>query len=268
MFSHLHHPLGFEINRRARLGDDFPGGIQQLHGTEFIGFDQLLQRRLDPLLGDTTPAPLRADDQPQRRGDVSGTVDQGRARGRRDPAMLDDLPGHDHGPAGQEQPINQFGPFEEVGVHARSARTAAYGRTWSGLSWFLAGAAVPGGGAPFTGRPSRKRLSSCSVNAFGANSALPRSVAESPANWDGAITMCGVKKMINSVFESVLDFLLNRFPRSGMSPSRGILLSELILLFCMSPPMMTGCPLGVTTTVSAERMLMTGALTPPPMGTD
>src|SRR6266852_3226498 len=137
---------------------------------------------------------------------------------------------------------------------------AAPGCTGSYLCFL--GALSFGGAASLAGKSSMNRFNSCSVNALGANSALLLSLLDRAANCAGAITMCGVKKMMSSVFESCLTLCLKRYPNKGMSPRNGILLSDCILLFCMRPPMITGCPSGVTTTVSAERILMTGAVTP------
>src|SRR5258706_208284 len=74
--------------------------------------------------------------------------------------------------------------------------------------------------------------------------------------------MRGVRKIINSVFSSLRVLCLKRFPSKGMSPRSGILLSDCILALRMRPPMITVWPSGVTTTVSAERVSMTGAKTP------
>src|SRR5258708_10109998 len=137
---------------------------------------------------------------------------------------------------------------------------AAPGGTGSYLCFF--GALSFGGAAALDGKSSMNRFTSCSVKALGANSALLLAVLDRAASCDGAITMCGVKKMMSSVFESCLTLCLKRYPNKGMSPRNGILLSVWILLFCMRPPMITCCPSGVPSTVSVDRILMTAAHTP------
>ncbi len=73
--------------------------------------------------------------------------------------------------------------------------------------------------------------------------------------------------MSSSVLASDLVLRLKRFPTKGRSPNTGILLSESASDWYMRPPMMTVWPSGVTTTVSALRELMSGALTELEMGT-
>src|SRR5207247_9758107 len=80
---------------------------------------------------DATPTSLGADDQPQRRGDVFGTIDQGGACGGFDPVMLHDLPGHDQRPPGEQQPVNQLGSSGHVSVQGQENRRG-FGRSTSG----------------------------------------------------------------------------------------------------------------------------------------
>ena len=72
-------------------------------------------------------------------------------------------------------------------------------------------------------------------------------------------TMYGVRKMSSSVLLSVLVVRLKAFPKNGISPSSGTLLIVELVCFCINPPMTTVVWSGVTTTVSAEVLLMIGA---------
>jgi len=110
-------------------------------------------------------------------------------------------------------------------------------------------------GMSFTGNESRKRSNCSFVTAF-RTSDLAFSSAESAASWGGAATMCGVKNMMSSVFESLLCVCLKSTPRYGISPSKGILVSVWAFWSWIRPPITTVWPSGVTTTVSAERMVM------------
>ena len=67
-------------------------------------------------------------------------------------------------------------------------------------------------------------------------------------------------KITSSVLSLVLVVRLNALPRYGISPSSGTLLTCVLSVFCINPPMTTVVWSGVTTTVSAEVLLMTGAL--------
>src|SRR5207248_10281349 len=67
--------------------------------------------------------------------------------------------------------------------------------------------------------------------------------------------------MMSSVLVLPRALRLKSAPNPGMSPRIGILLSVAVLLFSIRPPIMTVWPSGVTTTVSAERLSMTGAKT-------
>src|SRR6185503_18532783 len=59
----------------------------------------------------------------------------------------------------------------------------------------------------------------------------------------------------------------NGKPRMGMSPRSGILRTVSVRWVSINPPITTVWALGVTTTVSAERLAMTGALALLEMGT-
>src|ERR1017187_10220358 len=85
-----------------------------------------------------------------------------------------------------------------------------------------------------------------------------------PGSREGESTMCGVRNISSSVRLSALPVERNNAPRIGMSPRNGTLLVAVLLLLEMRPPMTTVWPLGVTTTVSAERMLSFGANTGAP----
>src|SRR5258707_9817984 len=112
------------------------------------------------------------------------------------------------------------------------------------------------------GKVSKKRLSSSSFR-FRWMPPFSSSREVRAANCEGAWRMWGVKKISSSVLESFFVLRLKRFPKKGMSPRNGILFSETALESCISPPIITVWLSGVTTTVSAERELIKGALTVP-----
>src|SRR2546427_13250186 len=88
----------------------------------------------------------------------------------------------------------------------------AAARSCTGSYVCFLGALSFGGAGSLAGKSSMNRFNSCSVKALGASSALLLSLLDKAASCDGAITMCGVKKMISSVFESCLTLCLKRYP--------------------------------------------------------
>src|ERR1035441_3447701 len=80
-------------------------------------------------------------------------------------------------------------------------------------------------------------------------------------------TMVGVRKMMRLDFVRVLDSLRNRYPRPGISPSRGTLVSCSWTLSWIKPPMTRVLPLGIMTVVLTVRVSKEGTLllTPPTM---
>jgi len=77
-----------------------------------------------------------------------------------------------------------------------------------------------------------------------------------------------VRKMISSVLALFLILCLEKIPEQRDVARNGILLSLSAFESSIRPPMITVWPSGVTTTVSAERWFISGALTVPPVPTE
>src|SRR5215471_15496434 len=139
-------------------------------------------------------------------------------------------------------------------------------QNWSGsgldldLDFEFGGGVTSPVAGSLVGIVSRNLFTSFSVRAFIASEFFC-SLVETAAISIGVPMTYGVRKISTSVFWSVLTVCRNSTPRSGISPRNGILVTDSALAVCIRPPMTTVCALGVTTTVSAERVLMTGALT-------
>ena len=92
VWSELHGAPGAR-ERLARPGQD---GYRD----ELLGLDQSLKRRLDALLDEEKPeAALRAEDDPERRGDIAAALDQRFLRRAFKPEMLLRLPAANGQPA-------------------------------------------------------------------------------------------------------------------------------------------------------------------------
>src|ERR1051325_1496149 len=154
--------------------------------------------------------------------------------------MFLDLPACDHQPDAGEQDIDK-----------EAAASCGHGAE-SELQRFA---------GVLCGRSLRNRFNSSSLKDF-RGSIFARSASVKAASWVGLGMMCGVRKIISSVFESLRCWRLNKLPSTGMSPRNGILVSFFDFASWMRPPMMTVWPSGVTVTVSADRVLMALAKMP------
>ena len=74
----------------------------------------------------------------------------------------------------------------------------------------------------------------------------------------GSRMMCGVSMISRFVFLRDTDLNRNRFPSSGMSPRRGIWLTEFVKVSCIIPPSTTVFPFFTSTLVFADRFVVVG----------
>src|SRR5450756_519490 len=236
--------------------------VQEADGEELGGAHQhigprageLVQHRVQPVLEHRAAKPHRPGHCAQRAGDLPRTVPQVGLARLHHAAMFRHLPRHDEQPRAEQKPGHPAASLLAVHAVGFRFRYAVRGDKANYLP-FLTGASF------FTGTRSKKRSSSCSETELVIASDWFNSPLTMPESCEGAFTMCGVRNISSSVFSCALLLVLNRLPISGMSPRKGILLSDEDLVFEMRPPMTTVCASGVTTTVSAERIKMLGAKT-------
>src|ERR1051325_8891892 len=130
--------------------------------------------------------------------------------------MFLDLPACDHQPDAGEQDIDK-----------EAAASCGHGAE-SELQRFA---------GVLCGRSLRNRFNSSSLKDF-RGSIFARSASVKAASWVGLGMMCGVRKIISSVFESLRCWRLNKLPSTGMSPRNGILVSFFDFASWMRPPKM------------------------------
>ena len=194
------HPAGPQHFRRQLHGlagtrDRFAGGAENRDRLQLLRPDQVLQGRLQTLLGHhQAVAALRADDDAEGGRDVPAAVDQGLGGGALEPQMLLDLPA-----ANPQTAADQGDGNDEVSLCRRPNH--------DGGTRDLTPA-----GAPFQvrnqGVPRYFFISSFS-KVFGASSSFARSSLAMPDKSLGSITTWGVRKMSSSVFWFFLMFRLN-----------------------------------------------------------